>query len=276
MTLRAANRSTRRAPTPVGWDDRRTVAYYEAFCERHDRYRRANEVLLDHARLAPGQRVLDVGAGTGRTAESALPRLGGEGTILCVEPARAMRERGMKRIRDARLSWSDACPSVAGSFDRIVCGAAFWQLLPLPTTIRRLTRLLAPAGALVFNVPGLYLGIPDEPGGGRDPLLLELPGLLVGPASTPLMPSGEPLPDPAALEAMLTDAGLYPEPWSFQHRLMQEAHRDWLKIPVLTDHWLAGASPRSRADRIDAAFLQVDASSWRWERWLGWTAWAPP
>jgi hypothetical protein len=30
-----------------------------------------------------------------------------------------------------------------------------------------------------------------------------------------------------------------------------------------------------RARRIDAALRAVDRSSWKWERWRGWTAWKP-
>ena len=55
-----------------GWDEPETPAYYEAFCRSHSRYTRANAELISHARIAPGLRVLDLGAGTGRTAEAAL------------------------------------------------------------------------------------------------------------------------------------------------------------------------------------------------------------
>src|SRR6476646_1558899 len=74
---------------PIGWDDPRTAAAYEQFCRRHPRYRVANDALIAHASLCAGQRVLDVAAGTGRTAQAALPLLGESGFVLCVEPARA-------------------------------------------------------------------------------------------------------------------------------------------------------------------------------------------
>jgi len=261
------------ASQAVGWDDPKTAHYYEQFGERHDRYRRANEALVAHAALGPGQRVLDVGAGTGGTAELALPYLGSEGRIVCLEPAHAMRARGKRRLRDPRVTWGAGWPEPPSRFDRILCGAAIWQLLPLGETFPRLRDMLAAGGALCFSIPALYLGEPDEPGGGRDPLLLELPALLAeGRGST--APPGEPLPDAAGIEALLCSAGFRAVGWSFRLQLTQAEYRDWLKIPVLTDHLLGDLDPEARAELIDRAFERVDRGSWRWERWRGWTAWA--
>src|ERR1700744_4204896 len=92
------------------WDDAGTARMYERFCRRHRRYRMANDAIAAHASLAPGVRGLDVGAGTGRTAQSLLPSLGDGGRVLCVEPANAMRLLGAKRIADARVTWTHTLP----------------------------------------------------------------------------------------------------------------------------------------------------------------------
>jgi len=257
----------------IGWDDPRTARYYEAFCARHPRYLEANAALVERAALAPGQRVLDVAAGTGGTAEAALPWLHRQGTILCVEPAVAMRARGVARVRDRRVTWPARLPEPPARFDRILCGAAIWQLVPLGTTLARLAVLLAPGGALCFNVPSLYLGQPDEPGGGRDPHLLELPALL-GEGRVAEAPAGERLPDADGLDAMLAEAGLRPRRSAARFRLTQAAYRDWLKIPLMTNFLLPDLDPDARARRIDAAYARADAESWRWEAWTIWTAWA--
>jgi SAM-dependent methyltransferase len=162
-----------------GWDDPETTAYYEAFCRRHSRYLEANRALIEHAHLAPGMRVLDLAAGTGRTAKIALPELGEDGRVLSVEPSAAMHAEGMRRVTDARVQWTDVLPRAGQSFDRILCGAAIWQFEPLAETFGSLARLLRPGGALCFNLPALYLLEPDEPGGGSDPLLLSLPAALM-------------------------------------------------------------------------------------------------
>src|SRR5215469_12022510 len=95
---------------PLGWDHPETAWYYEAFNNRHDRYRIANDHLTMHADLHPGHRVLDVGAGTGLTAQNALNYLGSKSTIVCVEPSRVMRESGMSRIQDKRVVWAKMLP----------------------------------------------------------------------------------------------------------------------------------------------------------------------
>ncbi len=249
-----------------GWDHPLTARYYEEFCRRHTRYQEANEALIRAVSIEPGMRILDVGAGTGRTAESALPLLG-EGEIECVEPADAMRRLGEQRLSDARVSWRAGLPDATHRYDRIVWGAGIWQAAPLDQTILHLASLLGRDGALCFNIPMLYLGIPDEPGGGPDPLLLELPGRLRTPAQ-PMPPEYDPLPNSEGLDEMLRDCGLQPERTAFRIRISQECLRDWLKIPMMTDRLMPGVDPMKRARRIDEAYSKVSADSWKWEGWM--------
>jgi SAM-dependent methyltransferase len=259
-----------------GWDDPETAHYYERFCDQHSRYDRANVALLRHARLKPGLRILDFAAGTGRTAEAALPFIG-DGTVICVEPALAMREAGRKRLTDPRVVWREALPEEAARYDRILCGAALWQITPLSQIIQRLAVLLSPTGELIFNIPALYLGLPDPPGGGDDPALLMLPAAIAednpdGVTRPEQAQSIEALPDMAAIDQLLLEAGLSAERWSYRARFTQASYRDWLKIPVLSNHLLPGLDADSRAKRIDSAYRRVDEASRRWEHWCGWTA----
>jgi ubiquinone/menaquinone biosynthesis C-methylase UbiE len=255
------------------WDDPETAEYYEAFCLRHTRYIRANAELIEHAQLAPDMGVLDLAAGTGRTAEAALELLGDHGKMLCVEPHAGRRTEGMRRVADRRVEWSAVLPHATESFERILCGAAIWQL-PLPETFGVLARLLRPGGALTFNIPALYLMEPDEPGGGSDPLLLSLPELLFETRDCAPVPAQSQAPlSSTCIDSWLHAAGFRAQSWSFRLRLTQDSYADWLKIPVLTDGMLGGLTPKARAQRIDAALESADRSSWKWERWRGWTAW---
>ena len=255
----------------IGWDHPDTASYYDAFCAAHPRYRRANESLAWHAALAPHHRVLDLGAGTGDTIRATLPWLSDAGRVVAFEPAEAMRNVGRRRVRDPRVLWVDAWPE--GPFDRILCGAAIWQMLPLEGTLRGLADRLSAGGALCFNIPSLYLGEPDDPGGGSDANLLGLPALLgVGSSAV----AADPLPARDSIRTLLRECGLQVAEWRFRQPFTQEEYRDLLKIPVLTNHWFGHIDAAERASRIDGAFSCVDRDSWRWEAWSGWTAWRAP
>jgi SAM-dependent methyltransferase len=256
------------------WDHPLTPVYYEAFCRAHSRYQEANDALVREAALEPGMRVLDVGAGTGRTAERALDGLGSRGSIVALEPSDAMRKAGIERVNDTRVRWVKHLPRPDESFDRILAGAMIWQLHPLEEWIVRLHGHLRPGGALAFNIPGAYLMEPDDPGGGSDPRLLALTERLAdgwidpespGPTTTWDL-------DHSGVTAILERAGLEARAWTFRTRITQRAYADWLKIPVLTARLFVGMNPEERAARVDAALETCDGSSWKWERWHGWTA----
>lgn len=253
----------------IGWDHPDTARFYESFCRRHPRYRVANESLIAHADIPRHGRVLDVASGTGRTAEAALKRMGARGRVTCLEPAEAMRSAGSRRLRDARLLWVSDWPQER--YDCVLCGAAIWQMTPLEETFRRVAARLAGGGRFAFNIPALYLGRPDAPGGGRDPYLLELPALV----AAGRVPAAEAKPGLGApeVEAALAAAGFRAERWHLRQPFTQQALRDWLKIPVLTDALLPELDAAGRARRVERAYGSADPFSWRWEAWYGWTAW---
>ncbi len=261
-----------------GWDSAETAACYEAFCRSNSRYIEANSALIAHAALEPHMQLLDLGAGTGRTAGAALPQLGNEGRVLCIEPHAGLRNMGIRRIIDPRVRWSAQLPDTSQSFDRILCGAAIWQVDRLAETLQLLAGLLRPGGAICFNIPALYLQEPEEPGGGSDPYLLSLPDLLLArsdhdPAfGAPVVQASAPL-SASLLGEWLVAAGLRPVMWDFRLRITQDAYAEWLKIPVTSDRLFGDLSPGERAQRIETALRFVDRRSWKWEPWRGWTAW---
>jgi trans-aconitate methyltransferase len=261
----------------TGWDDLGVASRYLAFECHHARYRLANRALVRHACLTPGLRVLDFAAGTGGTTAAMLAALGAQGSVDAIEPAAAMRRLGQRRLSaDERVSWQADLAESRGTYERIVCGAAIWQVDDLPALLGRLAALLRPGGALVFNIPAAYLGRADRPGGGRDAWLTELSRRLAADALPATPPwSRAALPRPRALTRELRSLGLQVQRWHHDQRVTQAALRDWLKIPILTEGIWPGVDADERERRIDSAYAEVDGASWRHERWLGWTAWRP-
>lgn len=265
----------------IGWNHPATADQYERFCRRYSRYQRANDALVWEAEITPGLRLLDFGAGSGRTASAALKRLGPNGTVVCVEPAAAMRSVGQRRLRDSRVTWRADLPhglGQGGAFDRVLAGAMIWQLDAVDDGICQLAALLRPGGSLAFNIPSLYLGEPDDVGGGSDPWLHDLITWLVTNNA-----AGRACAEPPRasgwrhrredVEAALHQAGLRYRTWEFRHRLTQVAYARWLSIPVVADGLFAGVDAAERERRIERALAAVDRHSFKWERWRGWTAW---
>ncbi len=254
----------------IGWDDPRTATAYAAFDAAHDRYAAASRTVVRHARIRTADRVLDLAAGLGGTAVAVLSRLGPTGRVVCFEPAGAMRALGAHRVTDDRVRWVGTLAPRAAVFDRVVCSAAMWLLQPLDGTLDALRRLLVPGGVLSFNVPALYLGEPDVPGGGADPLLHRLPAEVAG--GRVLRGEAGAVMGVSEIEEALATAGFRVRRWRWRFPLTQPMLRDWMKIPVVTDPLLTPLDPAERAARIDAAYGRCDPASWRWERWIGWTA----
>jgi ubiquinone/menaquinone biosynthesis C-methylase UbiE len=111
----------------------------------------AIELLVDELWLAPGRRVLDLAAGTGKMT-TLLAAAGAD--VVAVEPVAAMRERLAAQLSDVEVlaGTAEAIPLDDQAVDAVVVAQAF-HWFDAPRALREIARVLRPGGglALVWN-----------------------------------------------------------------------------------------------------------------------------
>jgi demethylmenaquinone methyltransferase / 2-methoxy-6-polyprenyl-1,4-benzoquinol methylase len=111
-------------------------------------YRR--QALL-RAGLAPGMRVLDVAIGTGLVAREIQRVLGGEGSLVGLDPSAGMMRSYAGRAPVALVQGrAEALPFPDASFDFLSLGFALRHMADLALVFREFRRVLRPGGRLVM------------------------------------------------------------------------------------------------------------------------------
>lgn len=151
------NVQVRRRRSPV-------AAIYNAAADHVDAapldfWRRHGARAADIAALRPGERVLDVGCGTGASAIPAAEAVGRAGHVLGIDIAEAMVMRARLRADDQglenirfRVADMDEGGEPETRFDAVIAGFSL-DLAPDPmATLTTLWRLLRPGGRMVVTV----------------------------------------------------------------------------------------------------------------------------
>lgn len=121
------------------------------------RARAFREALASLARLAPGERVLDIGCGTGSLALVARRRVGTAGSVVGVDPSPEMIERATRKAARAGLdvrferAVAEALPFPDAHFD-VVLSTLMLHHLPRPARqqcAREIRRVLKPGGRVM-------------------------------------------------------------------------------------------------------------------------------
>jgi len=121
-------------------------------------------ILLQHATLRPGERVLDVASGTGVVAREAAARVGDQGRVSAVDISPAMLDvaRGLPVPTGAEIDWqtgeASALPFADASFDVALCQHGLQFFSDRLAAAREMRRVLVAGGrALAIVLRGLAL-----------------------------------------------------------------------------------------------------------------------
>ncbi|MFN2517737.1 MAG: class I SAM-dependent methyltransferase [Jatrophihabitantaceae bacterium] len=168
----------------------------------------ATEAMLSAAAIAPGERLLELGAGTGHLAVHLAELVGPEGRVVASDVAPAFVEllkRRLVGVPNASVERIDATaiPAESGTFDVVVCRMGL-MFVPEPVqALREIRRVLRPGGRLATVVWGEPAQNPWMVSVGFSTMMA---GLLSGPP--PTAPGGPfSLGDPDRLEKLARDAG---------------------------------------------------------------------
>jgi ubiquinone/menaquinone biosynthesis C-methylase UbiE len=111
-------------------------------------------VMADLARVAPGQRVLDVACGTGVLACAAAERVGPNGAVTGLDPNDEML--AVARGKSARIQWkngrAESLPFGDASFDRVASQFGLMFFEDQTAGLGEMMRVLRPGGRLAVAV----------------------------------------------------------------------------------------------------------------------------
>jgi SAM-dependent methyltransferase len=214
----------------------------------------AAEHLLAVARLQPGERVLDVGTGTGIVARLAAPNVGPLGTVtgLDASPDMLSVARASALAEGLSIDWhegqAEALPYPDQRFDLVLSQFALMFFADRQSALAEMRRVLAPGGRMALSV---FAGID------RHPFYVALDEAIARRLGTSAVGAIFALGDADALRGSLIQAGLREvviEPFSITARFPQpdaflagEIDVDTAAIPAMQ-----GLDPAARRELTTA------------------------
>lgn len=139
----------------VGVWDRMSQVYRR---EIDQRLAQVVDQVVARARLQSGERVLDLGTGTGAVAEKAAVAVGVEGQVLAVDPSPDMLLLAGQRSKQASVPFTlaegsaERLPAEDGSFDVILASLSLMFVIDRAAAAQEMARVLRSGGRLVGAV----------------------------------------------------------------------------------------------------------------------------
>lgn len=120
-------------------------------------------LMVDIARIADGQRVLDVACGTGVAARTAADRVGATGSVVGLDLNPAMLEVAAATRSDIEWRQGDAAhlPFGDGEFDAVLCQSALFFFPDVDAAVAEMARVARRGGAIAVQT---YASLDEQPG----------------------------------------------------------------------------------------------------------------
>lgn len=184
--------------------------------------------VADAARLAPGQRVLDVACGTGALTIEAADRVGPDGRVVGLDPNAGMLAVARKKrpTIDWREGRAESLPSADASFDAVISqfGLMFFQ--DRGAAVREMWRVLRPGGRIAVAV---WDAMENAPGYAD---LAALVGRLFGERMAEELRAPFALGDPETLRSLFDRAGIDAEITTMHGTASYPSLESWMFIDV--------------------------------------------
>ena len=133
------------------------AAVYDSFKFLHA----AADLAAEKADLVPGEQVLDIACGSGRTTIVAAGLVGESGHVAGIDIADKLLDVAREKTEAAGLSNTDYRVMDAadldfsdGSFDAVLCGSSLFLFKEIPDVLREWVRVLKPGGRMVITTFG--------------------------------------------------------------------------------------------------------------------------
>lgn len=158
------------------WDDPRVAETYAEIVAAGSVYAALARGLAQSVALSPGDRALDLAAGTGIVSRALLAQVGREGYVVALDRAPAMLDVARREAPVAAFAAVVADPArlpfADGGFDAATCSAAIWHFPALGAALCEVHRVLRRGGRFAFNAPAGQMA--EEPAPAPAPFLLAL------------------------------------------------------------------------------------------------------